>query len=200
MTETTAFDESRHEYRIGGRRVPSVTQIISAVIPRRFSPDAWYLERGRALHAAIHLLESGQLDWSSVDPSISGRLDAFRAFADENNAVGLASEVQIFSKRLGFAGTLDAKIAIDCGCVLADFKSSIEPSVRLQLGAYSILWKEKWGAGPARALALELKENGRYNCLWLDRRELSVAEQQFKASLTVYNFMQEHKITGRNEA
>ena len=49
---TCTFDADRHEYRIAGRVVPSVTHVLGDLIPGWRASD-WHLQRGRAVHASF---------------------------------------------------------------------------------------------------------------------------------------------------
>jgi hypothetical protein len=183
------FDPETHIYRLGDRVLPSVTDIIGAVIPRGYECAAWYLDRGKALHAAIHLQAKGKLDWSSVDDRIMGRLKAYRKFMLESGWTLIASETPMYSERLGFAGCRDAlmldKAKVE---VLTDFKSSIEPQVIPQIGAYNIL-------SPARVgLALHLREDGTYRAKWFTSSEMRVAGQVFLNALSLYGWMKQNGV------
>lgn len=193
------FDADLHEYTIDGRKVPSVTQVINAVIPRSFHPGEWYMQRGRALHHAIHLQSESRLDWSSVDDRIKARLNALQSFLREAGVSIKRSEIQLASQKLLYAGTIDAQAIADDGLFLADWKSSVSPEVELQLGGYSLLWGESLGPKPHKALALELREDGSYSCKWLSKPALRRSENLFKAALSIYGFMQHNKIKGANE-
>ena len=52
------FNDATHEYRIGGRFVPSVTQVLGDLLPC-FQAGEWYLERGRAVHACAAMIAKG---------------------------------------------------------------------------------------------------------------------------------------------
>jgi len=71
MTDLTlTFDADRHVYAIGGNPVPSVTQIIRAVIPRQWNADPWCMQRGTMVHKAAALLLRGQTAAAVVAPVI----------------------------------------------------------------------------------------------------------------------------------
>jgi hypothetical protein len=188
------FDADAHTYTLNGRRLPSVTQVIGAVIERRFNPGDWYLQRGRALHHAIHLMVKGTLDWESVDDRIFGRLKALEKFLKQTGYKIIVSEVPLAHSALMYAGTLDALLEGQGGhVVLVDFKSSLEAQVELQLGAYMELLRDNnptmFGRA-TRALALQLGEYD-YKCHWIDYTTRATAH--FRNVLSVYNWMRLHK-------
>ena len=204
------FDEAAHRYYMDGQPVPGVTSIISAVIPRRFNPGDYYLQRGSALHRAIHLLTLGKLDMSSVDESYKGKLDAFVNAKGKLDMKIVMSERMLGSAKLRYAGTLDCLAIITAALVLVDFKSSYSPEVVLQLAAYYNLLDEAkldepgWCTDgellPSKAMALELKDDGQFKCHWYTKREIQLALQTFKSVLTVHNFMQINKLTPTKES
>ena len=197
------FDADSHSYHLDGKPVPHVTGIINRVCPGWQAAD-WYLQRGRALHEGARLLDAGQLDWSTVHPEIFNRLEAWQKFREQWPAEVEASEIPLASERYRFAGTLDRVFRFNGNTarpagewVLCDLKSTIAPQVRIQLGFYALLWNAavRKGAALTRACAVELRDDGTYRCLWLNKDELRRAEQVAMACLTVYNFMAEHKVT-----
>lgn len=187
------FDAETHTYHLDGIRVPSVTQIVNAVVPFGFAIDPWYLKRGTALHRAIDLFHAGRLDETTIDESYAGKFDAYQKFRAETKCETAASEIALGSKRYMFAGTLDAILMFDgCDLVLGDWKGSVTPSADLQLGGYSILLKEsgeKIFSGVNRGVGVQLNDDGSYKCRWID--SLKKQERYFLACLTVYNWMVE---------
>lgn len=81
MGRVFTFDEASHEYRLDGRRIPSVTQILHA---QGAIKTGYYTEEGRNrgtyVHAACQFLAEGDLDWSSVLPAYLGYVRSFEQF------------------------------------------------------------------------------------------------------------------------
>ena len=192
-TNNLTLDEN-HVYRLGGRVVPSVTQVINAVIPG-WQANQYYLDRGSALHLACRYHDEGRLDENSVDPAIAGRLEAWKKFRAEFKSDVLHCELSLAHPVYSFAGTLDRVFDSDQdGITIVDLKSSISPQVRLQLAAYCALFYESVNALPKKAAAVELREDGTYRALWMTRAEIETARRQFLAALTLFGFMSEHKL------
>lgn len=191
--DTLTFDAALHQYRLGEREVPSVTQVIDAVLPGWHASE-WHKLRGTAVHRACQLLDERRLEWSSVDPQIKGRLQAWTKFLADARASILGVEMQLGSVAFQFAGTLDRLLQIDGDVVLADIKGTIEPQVELQLGGYSLLCPKH--KKPVRAVAVQLGDDERYKTRWLPKRQLRLAENAFLATLTVFNFMKANGIKG----
>ena len=200
------FDAETHTYRVAGRVLPSVTRILNEVIPRQFHPGAFYLGRGSALHAAISLYASGRLDFESVDPRYLPRLEAFQKFERETGYRVTCSEMQMASLRLGVAGTADAILENpnerrpQLQIALTDFKSSLEPTVVLQIAGYSLLLKDNNRPAPETGLGLELREDGNYFCRWIPKRELLNSENVFKHLCGVYHFKAANGLLSKSAA
>lgn len=193
MTELTL--DNQHVYRLGGRVLPGVTQIIRSCISG-WQAGEWYLQRGQAVHAAIHLHLQGRLDRSSLDPRIEGRVRAIIAFLEQTKLEPLAVEWRLASEKYQFAGTLDfyARRRNPAGFFLVDWKSTLTPEVRVQLGAYSLLLKESGSNPITTAVAVEARDDETFKCGYYIAAELRAGEQTFLAMLTVHNFKKRHNL------
>ena len=110
------FDEPRHSYAWNGVVVPSVTQIISAVLGDRYPETAavkFASDRGTTVHETIALDLAGNLDEASVDPQVAPYLAAARLFMRECDFQPTRWEERLYSSQYGFAGTVDAVNAFD---------------------------------------------------------------------------------------
>lgn len=135
-----AFDEARHEYRVGGRIVPSVTQVLSilsdfSAVPAEVLARA--AEFGSHVHQAVHLSNEGTLDEVTLDPALAPYLSAWRDFLIDTGAKVLASEVRVYHPGHHYAGTLDTIVELRGKAVLIDVKTGQVPrTVGPQLAAY----------------------------------------------------------------
>lgn len=187
------FDHETHAYTLNGERLPSVTQIIKAILPQ-WEASEWHMQRGVATHRACELLDNGTLDWASVDPEIEPRVKAWQKFRSEFGGEIVANEMRLCSPTRRYAGTLDRIIRRGREIIVCDLKNSVTPQVILQLAAYSLLWTEETGKVCTSAVAVELREDGSYECTWMSKQELRIAERQWLALLTVYGFADEHEL------
>lgn len=135
------FDEARHEYRVGGQLVPSVTQILG-ILQDFGAVNADILARaaefGSHVHQAIDLDNKGALDETSLDPALAPYLAGWRAFLRETRAELLGSEVRVYHPGLKYAGTLDALVRIRNKGAVVDVKTGVLPrTVGPQLAAYA---------------------------------------------------------------
>jgi len=172
------FDPIAHKYTIDGRPVPSVTQIIQAILGEAiWHASDWHKERGSAVHACAAMIARGKK--FEHDPQIAGQVRACRKFFAENDVDVLEVEQPIYSTRYMFAGTMDL---YEGDCII-DWKSALSPVAEIQVGGYAIERpKAKWG------MIVALKENGKYKAgemFKLERRK-----QEFLALRSVFGIRQ----------
>ena len=167
------FNEERHEYRIGGRVVPSVTQVLGDLLPG-WKAAQWYLDRGRAVHAAAKMIAEG-VDFDS-DPQIDGQVTALRKFFREVKPIVIACEMPVYSVCNQYAGQLDL-MTLKPGCaqlMVVDFKASFSGGEVYQCSGYANAYDQmpdstgcpvKWGC------AVEIRD-GQYRMseIWDLRR------------------------------
>lgn len=141
------FDEARHTYELGGRRLLSVTQVLGLAGLADFT-SPWFTEavkaRGSALHQAISLEVEEALDESSLDDDQRGGLDGFRRFMVEMRADVEFWERPLCDPDLGVAGRMDGIVrTVDAtGRLqrwLIDVKRALYPCAAIQLAAYADL-------------------------------------------------------------
>lgn len=178
------FDPDLHEYRVNGRRVPGVTEVLRAgglIDDRWFTTEsAW---RGSAIHMACQLDDEGTLNPKSVDPSISGELEAYRRFKWEMNFEPQEIEVPHCGLIGGMevAGRPDRTGILFKNQVVLDLKSGVvSRATALQLAAYSAL------TGIPGRVAVRLFPEGRYSVEQFFVRDRLRDLRQFQAALTTW--------------
>jgi hypothetical protein len=131
------FDQVAHEYFLpDGQRVPSVTEVLSAVgistdfegLSSRSSRigEAIALKRdiGQALHADAHAFDDDDLDWTTVDPRVEPYLTAYVTFRANSGVRPTTRERRVFHPQFRYAGTLDGIFQLADGRrVLIDLKT-----------------------------------------------------------------------------
>lgn len=164
------FNEDRHEYRLDGVIIPSVTTILSEVglydfdyVSRETLDVA--AERGRLVHRMIEWHELDILDDSTIDPELQGYFDGYLAARREALPKPEAVEVRFACKRFGYAGTIDA--IIDNGAWYNDIKTGQpSPEHGLQLSGY---WLGNHGGDmliqPGRLTGTYLDRAGSYRII-----------------------------------
>jgi hypothetical protein len=192
--EALEFDAPSHTYRLAGRRLPSVTEILGILVDFSDVPPA-VLEnarrRGEQVHAMIDLDNREQLDESSVTDELAPYLEAWRRFLSESGAVVISSELRVYHAKLGYAGTADLLLDWNGRYVLPDIKATsvVPKTVGVQTAAYAAAYHEMHGGRgrrPERA-CIHLKD-GKHQVHW--RRD-QADYQMFVSCLNVYRFLQE---------
>jgi hypothetical protein len=147
------FDPVRHEYRLEGRRVPSVTAVLraagastdlDALVARSPAFATRLADKrilGTVLHADCHAFDDGDLILGTVHPLILPYLQAWATFRSNfPHLRPVARERAVCHPIYRYAGTLDAIFEQPSGRrVLVDIKTG-DPeacATHLQLAAYA---------------------------------------------------------------
>lgn len=125
------FNEEKHEYSVGGEKVPSVSEILAPLSADRYSQiDKFVLknaaERGTAVHAATRAIDYGFAP--EEDFSISAYLKAYYMFLREVKPEWeMVEQIVWYSRYLGdtplYAGTVDRYGMIDGKPCVVDIKT-----------------------------------------------------------------------------
>lgn len=149
MAQSVEFDAGLHEYRVDGRRIPSVTQVLEAM---NFCDPTWYTEqsrlRGTMVHRGIELYTEGALPADHGIAELEPYLDAWIEFSDTVGLEVEESEIRLYSPMHRFAGTIDVlgTMRIDGARVpvVLDIKTGTrQPWWPLQLAGYQQLAFER---------------------------------------------------------
>jgi hypothetical protein len=140
------FEPARHEYRVNGVVVPSVTQLLEAAgltVDYRGIPVATLARaRARGLHvdACCDLYDEGDLDWSTVHPDAVPYVEAWAKFRVAEGYEPLAAQVQLYHPTLGYAGTADTVGRAGRRWVVVDRKATVKvaSSYGCQLAGYAL--------------------------------------------------------------
>jgi hypothetical protein len=140
IAEPVVFEPETHTYRVKGKKIPSVSQILQKVgLTKNYEGvDNYYRDRGVATHLAIRYHLEGVLDPKSLDPAVEPHFRAFLAYQKDHPLGGiLALEKPMGNLDLTWAGTPD--IVTDTR--LIDWKCSRDHDkvADLQGQAYKIL-------------------------------------------------------------
>ena len=184
------FDEPSHTYRIDGRVVPSVTQVLKPLTD--FSHiDPATLENARqegvAIHKMVELDVTGDLDEDQLPDWLRGRLKAWRSFRDMTGLHPIAAELRMAGP--GVAGTLDLVVRVRKAVWLVDLKRSLYAgrAIGLQTAAYARLWNAlRPELRVTNRFALVLADNGTYRLTeFKDPHDDAV----FMAALVMHNWI-----------
>lgn len=190
-----AFDEAKHEYTLmpENRVLPSVTTVLKeqglvdySMIPQEILQAA--SKRGTAVHRAIEYFLDGDLDDESIDPRISGYVDAARRFLREAGVQVRRRECQVFHA-CGYAGTFDVDGLIGNDPTVIDWKTGIIlPGHAIQLAAYANCLDRPRSF---RRLAVKLNDDGTYRVHEFPKNETMRDVQIFMSALACMNWRQE---------
>ena len=198
------FDPIKHEYRLDGRVLPSVTQILKPL--RDFSHvDPVKLERaakfGDAVHLATALDDRDDLDESSCHPDVLGCVNGWRKFKSETGFEVEHVELALCSSTLYYAGTLDRvgimkryNDNVQGKRVLIDIKTGswLYATIGLQTAAYRSLWNEHHPDSKiVPRFSVRLFMDGTYK---LDAWDDPMDSKTFMALLQVHNWSVKHAL------
>lgn len=184
------FDEAAHEYRLGGARLPSVTQLLQQLHSFAGVPAAVLAaaaERGTAVHKACELLDLDDLDESTVDSSLVGYVEAWKAFMRDKTPNWRHIELIAHHQTLRYAGMLDRFGEIDGDEWVVDIKTSAtdHPVWGIQTAAYAHLLNKP----NARRATVQLRPNGTYRFKpWTDPTDWPV----FVSLVTLNSWKEKH--------
>jgi hypothetical protein len=184
------FDEATHTYTVGGRVVPSVTQILASVDRDLWRVPPGVLEAAAALGTAVHkateLDDLADLDEESLAPQIAPYLAAWRRFRAETGFAPVAIEERLHNAMYGYCGTLDRVGHLDGQRALLDIKSGMQwPSHGPQTAAYQDAYERQSGKKIDLRLVVYLRDDGTYRMVaQRDKSDWSV----FLAALTIHKF------------
>jgi len=178
------FDEATHTYRLHGRIVPSVTQVISETIGTGWKATEWYLQRGKAIHACAEFIAKGK-DFKS-DERISGEVAAIKTFFAEVQPEVFEIEKRVGSYVFQYAGTIDLICKINGRWAILDWKHSFNKiRIGLQLGGYSNAHEKLINCG----YGVQLSETGKYQMT--EAIDLSIERRKFLALRTAYRIKEQ---------
>ena len=183
--EELILQEEGHIYRIGDRRIVSVTQALS-ILDDRWKIDPWYLERGRLIDLACELYDRGELDEDSVDPQIEGYVSAYQNFVFETKFKVVHSQIKLYHPQYFYAGKPDVIGILNDDLDLIDRKSGAKAKVDpLQMAAYLELCRVN-NIRIKKQFDLYLHENATYKLEPIEKPKLLLPV--FLACLTATRF------------
>jgi hypothetical protein len=122
-----------------------------------------YRERGKAVHLACALWDTGELDEGETDAGILGYLVGYRNWCSDSGFTPRESERIVFSGSYSYAGTLDRVGVVGGMPTLVDLKTGDPPRcTALQLAAYDLAYEEETGIRCGKRIGLRLFSDGKY--------------------------------------
>lgn len=138
------FDEATHTYRVDGRVVASVTQILKAVYPDVYAgiPEK-ILERkallGTAVHKVIELYLGKRLDFESLHTEVQPYFESWLSWWCDHEHGTFKSEQRFYYPAMDYTGTEDFEGELDGDDWDIDWKITTHElgTHRLQMAGYT---------------------------------------------------------------
>lgn len=188
------FNSALHEYRLDGRVVPSVTDILSpledfSMVPRDVLEAARLF--GQHVHEACDLLNRDALDLNTLDLALVPYVEAWRQFIKDSGAVVIASEERVVHAALGYAGTPDCVLAWGSRVVVPDIKSTavVPRTVGPQTAAYAEAYQVMHGGPKPARYCIHLTPTGYKTHPRKNPADWSL----FLSALNIYRFKEKHR-------
>lgn len=159
------FEPETHTYTLGTKVLPGITGILKScgdIDTTYFTEEARV--RGSNVHKAIHFLNKGTLDWSSVVDQYLGYVSAYEKLVKDWNIKLEMFEVPLFHPEYLFAGTPD----VVCRCLdntpgIFEIKTGIvQEWTRYQTAGQELLTRA-WDGVRRRRWAVTLNKDGTYS-------------------------------------
>ena len=136
--EQVEFSHEGHTYKVDGRVIPSVSQIledVGLVDTRWFKPE--HANRGTIVHELLELIDKGLMDPQDVEEDFKGYVDAYLLFKEECKVEILEIEKIVTHKDFQYAGRVDRVCEIDGVPAVLDIKTGSKCRWHpVQLAAY----------------------------------------------------------------
>ena len=177
------FDQPSHTYRLAGRLLPSVTQVLAPLVDfSRVPPDV--LEAKRDLGSRVH----ETCHFHDEDDDVLPYLEGWKRFMRESGARILQCETRVCEPVLGYAGSLDRVLELNGNRWLVDLKTSfcLPHTVGAQTAAYLRALADP---SVTHRGALRLRADGTYR---LDALTGAADWSVFMACLTIARFKAAH--------
>ena len=171
---TITFNETDHEYRIDGERVPSVTELLKPLTASQYgaiNPEVLRqaAERGTEVHEACEAIDYG-LDPEDPSRDTWGYIEAYQQFLYDHDVewYGVEEMGGCTDFAIDYAGTIDRWGIVDGEVAVVDIKTTSQPSIEqkvavcIQTELYSWIIDAKHDIDPTRHFALYLKKDGDY--------------------------------------
>jgi hypothetical protein len=167
------FDPEKHQYKINGIIVPSVSDILGVdsevfrqAEKRKGLPENYYADRGTAIHELTYKIDMNILYNVQEESGLSGYIEAWIKFKTDNNIKILEREMIVASEELMLAGTLDVLAEFNNHLWILDIKSGSETEThKTQVSAYRLLYVQdpRYYLLPKKIGCVYLRSNGKYS-------------------------------------
>ena len=173
-----------------GERVPRTTEVCAFLAPR-FQCHPWYLDRGRIGHLITEYHDKGELDESRVDPSLVGRLGAYKNFNREVKPQIIKIEINLYHPKYHYCGRPDRYGVLFKWNSVWDIKFGVPAEGdTYQIPAYIMLLRAN-GYPAEKGFDIYLKDNGNYQVK--EVKKPSILFNKFLGGVKAWNSVQVEK-------
>jgi len=193
-------------YEVSGKYYPSVTWILNSY-PKGVGFYRWLAQngnwkeaeevketagaRGTNVHRAIEELLAGKrIHHDSLNADEYQLLLDFKKFWEDKKPQLIATEIVCFSKKYGYAGSVDAVVVLDDKVTILDWKtgSKLYITHNMQVAAYAEALREmkQWDAVQVGIVRLGSNHKVGYECKLLDEKETKEAFDWFKTTHKIF--------------
>lgn len=182
---TIDFDEEKHEYRVNGKKVPSVSEILAPLSGHKYSalnPSvlAAAAARGTAVHEACEALDYG-MD-PEISPEIAGYIKAYKEFLRDyfpkwEMIEQIVTAYKVYPEQMPpedcvmYCGTVDRYGLIDGTPSVVDIKTyaSMDTDALLTASCQTQLYARAIQGPYAKRYVVHLKKDGTYRLIDLGK-------------------------------
>ena len=169
------FNPDKHEYRVNGVVLPSVTELCGPMTYSKYRVDNAIVDqaayRGSLIHELTALWDRGDLeDDTALTTDVALYLKAWQNFCHDYQPKWEYIELPLACRT--FAGTIDRVGWIDDNLIPVDIKttSSMDRANKISLasqlyGYYELLDKNGIMANYAKSMGVQLKKDGNYSII-----------------------------------
>ncbi len=185
------LDEATHTYRVDGRVVRSVTQVLAdaGMVDTRFFTEEGR-DRGHKVHMITEMYDEGSLIEHKVPDDLKGYLRAWQKFLHDTKAVVVETEKMVYCPTLNYAGQFDKILEWNGRDWIADIKGHTSvASERVQTAAYANC---KANPLPLDRVAIHLLPNGKYRKETHGIEDFERDFDTFRAALVISRWRREH--------
>jgi hypothetical protein len=141
------FKDGGHWFTHDGKYIRSVSKILNRVWPMPPDLDPWYLERGKAVHSATVLIDSGTLDMETLDNRLYAYCSAYQQFLRMAKPTMEAREIVVIHPSYRFGARIDAVLRLpgQNRLIVCDYKCGLgrEPRYWMQTALCALAFDEE---------------------------------------------------------
>ena len=197
MAQILKFFDAEHEYVVGDKKIPAVSEILRFLSREMYSSISQYTldnaaDRGKRVHKACEVLDKygeAEID-KDIEPYIKAYIQFRKDIAPEWTRIEYACYVD--NDDLTAAGTLDRYGKVKGGQAIVDLKPTAtvhKPYVGAQLNGYKLI-AEANGLKVDALYCLHLRKDGTYKLI-----EMPIDDTIFRACYAIHKIFEKKERT-----